>query len=348
MTTGAVLIIGPPEIPASGFRSPLHLDSTESLAGYPLACLEVLGRSVVDRTLAWLHEAGASPITLIGPDTLAGRLGKSEPEIETCFGGSTNEIWQLAQQKVKEHFQGGGVETLVLMRLGPYIELSLYDLLRFHEDHGSSVCQAWDEEGPLDVWVIGEAAARATDFSYVGFPHWDAAPVHRYYGCHYVNRLRNPRELRQLVVDCLHSRCTVRPDGTEVKPGMWVDDQAYIHREARVVAPAYIGRHAKVQASALITRSSSLEHDCEVGEATVVEEATVLPDTYLGRWLDVSHAVVDGSTFVDLSNDVAVEIADSALVGRARSSEAGNSVDDGEHLKFVKRLGGRVKRAFLH
>jgi NDP-sugar pyrophosphorylase family protein len=125
-------------------------------------------------------------------------------------------------------------------------------------------------------------------------------------------------------------------------------EQAHVHREARVVAPAYIGRRAKVNAAGLVTRSSSLERDCEVGEATVVEDASILADTHLGRWLDVSHAVVDGNTFVDLRSEVAVEIADGALVGRTKASESRLWLGESEHLTFVKRVSGRVKKALLH
>ncbi len=317
-------------------------ENPESLAGCPLPCLEILGRSMLARTIETLRDAGVSPITLVGTEEIAHRTGVLPGDAEICLVSNSEDALRLAARKMAEHF-AGGAGTVLVQKMGAYIEFNLPDMLKFHEGRESSICRAADSGGPLELWVVDEEAANSAGPNL----DWEGHPVHWYRGCHYINRLRSVRELRRLVVDVLHSRCAVRPIGTEVRPGVWMDEQAHVHREARVVSPAYIGRRAKVQASALITRSSSLERDCEVGEATVVEDSSILPETNLGRWLDVSHAVVDGNTFVDLRSEVAVEIADTALVGRAKSSETRMWPGDGEHLKFVQRVSGRMK-ALLH
>jgi len=343
MSTGAVLIVEAPRAtgipPAS---PPAFPDNPESLAGCPLPCLEILGRSMLARTIETLRDAGVSPITLVGTEEIAQRTGVLPGDAEICLVSNSEDALRLAATKMADHF-AGGAGTVLVQKMGAYIEFNLADMLKFHEEQGSSICRAADSGGPLDLWIIDEEAASWAGASL----DWDGHPVHWYRGCHYINRLRSVRELRRLVVDVLHSRCAVRPVGTEVRPGVWMDEQAHVHREARVVSPAYIGRRAKVQASALITRSSSLERDCEVGEATVVEDSSILPETNLGRWLDVSHAVVDGNTFVDLRSEVAVEIADSALVGRAKSSGTPIWQGEGGHSKFVQRMSGRMK-ALLH
>jgi hypothetical protein len=70
----------------------------------------------------------------------------------------------------------------------------------------------------------------------------------------------------------------------------------------------------KVQSDALITRCSNLERGCEVGYGTVVEDASILAGTYLGAGLDVTHAVVSGSTLMNLRHDVALQINDPQLL----------------------------------
>ena len=343
MATSAVLIVGAhraagiPPVSAAVFQ-----ENPESLLGCPLPCLEILGRSMLARTIETLRDAGVSPITLVGTEEIAQRTGVLPGEAEICLAGNGEDALRLATRKLAEHFDGG-VQTVLVQKLGAYIEFNLADMLQFHERRESSICRAADSGGPLDLWAVEEDAVSSSGPNL----DWHGQPVQWYRGCQYINRMRSVRELRRLVVDVLHSRCAIRPIGTEVRPGVWMDEQAHVHREARVVSPAYIGRRARVQASALITRSSSLERDCEVGEATVVEESSILPETNLGRWLDVSHAVVDGTTFIDLKSEVAVEIADSALVGRAKSSETRMWPGDGEHLKFVQRVSGRMK-ALLH
>lgn len=346
--TGAVLIVGAAGIVSENLPEQYlaaNLEAPESFSGLPLACFEILGRSVLARMVEWLEVSQFSPITVIGEEGLANRFQIGGAAIETCLTKPADDVWGLARTKVLEQFCNGA-EHVLLARLGAHVELDWARLMRFSHERGRGICRAFDQEGPLDLWLLAREVAEKIESSVP--PEWVGMEVQPYRSCSYVNRLRNLRELRKLVVDCLYSRCSLRPIGTEVKPGVWLDDQAHVHREARVVAPAYIGRRSKVQAAALITRSSTLEHDCEVGEATVVEEASILADTYLGRWLDVSNAVVDGNTFVDLRSEVAVEIADGALVGRAGPSESGIRPGDGEHLKFVKRLSGRVKRVFLH
>ena len=344
---GAVLVVGPaggaPECPSDQFGD--RVESGESFAGYPLACLEILGSSLVVRMVERLRQAEVHPIAQVGLEGFSGMLQAQDTPAETRLTAHPPDLWNLALTTMSEYFQRG-IDQVVLARLGAHIEFDLKDLLRFHDECARGVCRAYDDDGPLDLWVVGKDQAKVLESS--GPPEWAGLPVCPYRRCTYVNRLRNIRELRALVIDCLYSRCSLRPNGTEVRPGVWFDDQAHVDREARVVAPAYIGRRAKVQAAALITRSSSLERDCEVGEATVVEEASILADTYLGRWLDVSNAVVDGNRFVDLRNEVSVEIADSALIGRAGSSSPRIRQADGEHFKFVKRLSGRMKKAFLH
>ena len=343
MATGAVLIIGAPQ--DTGIQpesSPIFQDPPASLAGCPLPCLEILGSSMLARTIETLRDAEVSPITLVGTESIAQRTGILPGDAEICLAGNGEDVLRLAARKLDEHF-AAGVRTVLVQKLGAYLEFNLADMLQFHESRGSSVCRAADGEGPLDLWIVEEDAVSSAGRNL----DWEEQEVNWYRGCQYVNRLRSVRELRRLVVDVLHSRCAIHPSGTEVRPGVWMDEQAHVHREARVVSPAYIGRRAKVQASALITRSSSLERDCEVGEATVVEDSSILPETNLGRWLDVSHAVVDGNTLIDLRSEVAVEIADSALLGRAKSSEKRTWPGDGEHLKFVQRVSGRMK-ALLH
>lgn len=348
--TGAVVIVGPPaETPdwPQGFHPPLTnaaLEAPEMLGGVPLTCVEILGRSAVARFLDRLQLEHLEAVTLVASEFLSPLLNQASPAgIQTCFCKSSSELWRLAGQKVSDLF-ADGFQTAVVARLGAYIEVEWEDILQLHHEGGESLCQAHDAEGPLDFWVLGRNFMEAMTMEY----ELPELAADSYFECSYVKRLKSARQLRELAADCLHSRCATRPGGRELKPGVWVDDDADIHRKARVVAPSYIGRSSKVDAAALITRSSSLEHDCEVDGGTVVEDACVLANTYIGRWLDVSHAVVDGSSFIDLRSDVTVEISDGALMRRIRLSDSPAWPGDGQQVNFVRQLGGRMRKALLH
>jgi NDP-sugar pyrophosphorylase family protein len=177
----------------------------------------------------------------------------------------------------------------------------------------------------------------------------------------YVNRLADGRDLRQLVRDAFLSRCEIKPRGREVRPGVWIDDGARVHKFARLVAPVYVGRSAKVGPSAVITRCSNLERSCQVGEQTVVEASTVLPHTVLGSGLDVSHALVEGDKFVDLQRNVALQIDDPNLLHDATPLKRrvpahrqyvsppshGNDVFEIGYSQYLSRAADRFSEVFF-
>ena len=106
----------------------------------------------------------------------------------------------------------------------------------------------------------------------------------------------------------------MRPAGTEVKPGVWVDEGAQVHKRARIVAPAYIGRGSKIRQDTVITRCSSVEKACYVDCGTVIEDSTILSDTHIGISMDVCHAVVNGNRLLNLERDVVIEISDPGVM----------------------------------
>ncbi len=109
-----------------------------------------------------------------------------------------------------------------------------------------------------------------------------------------------------------------------------MDDGAKPHRSARIVAPAYLGRCAKLGPAAVVARFSNVERNCHVGGGTVIDSASILAYTSIGRGLDVSHALVDGSEFVDLNRDLAVRIDDPNLIRSTAPRPWGVSQDQRE------------------
>ena len=294
MAASAILVVGN--------RSLLSPEGDESFSGdgaeppaSPVAALEILGKSIVEHTIARLHSAGINSVSVVrevGFSLTAGR--RFVPDV-------------LMKQARK------GFDRVLLIRLGAYAEVDCADLLRFHSEAGAGVTRVCDLSGPLDFWVLDSApSGRAR-------PNLDSAsevnPPSDYLTTGYVNRLTDARDLRRLVADAFQGRCAIRPRGREVKPGVWIDDGARVHRSARIVAPAYIGRGTRVRAAALVTRFSNLERRCLVDFGTAIEDSSVLPYTHVGRGLDVAHAVVEGSRLVNLSRNVAVTIRDANLIG---------------------------------
>ena len=197
----------------------------------------------------------------------------------------------------------------------------MLDLFYFHREARQAATRCFDREGPLDLWVIDCEKALQSDVEGL-FTEEKRAP---YFTRDYVNKLKHSADLRRLVSDALSSRCALRPSGREIKPGVWVDEKAEIHRTARIVAPAYIGRGSKVQQDTLITRHSSSERGCCIDCGTVIEDSSILANTTVGIWLDVCHAVVSGNKLLSLGHEVVVEFSDPSVL--RPTAEAKNSWD---------------------
>ena len=298
MAASAILVVGTRSLLSPESDESFSADGSEPPA-CPIASLEVLGRSIVEHTIARLHTAGIHTVSVVrevGFSLTAGR--RFVPDV-------------LMKQARR------GFERVLLIRLGAYAEVDCADLLQFHSEEGAGVTRVCDASGPLDFWVLDSAPARRSRLN-LDSP-WDVNPPSDYLTRGYVNRLEDARDLRRLVADAFEGRCAIRPCGREITPGVWIDDGARIHRSARIVAPAYIGRGTRVRAAALISRFSNLERRCLVDYGTAIEDSSVLPYTHVGRGLDLAHAVVEGSRLVNLSHNVVVTIRDTNLIGPTAS-----------------------------
>jgi hypothetical protein len=325
-----------------------------------ITCAEILGQSVLDRTAGRLRNAGIRTITVIGGPSVPSLSGNRDVEI--IVTGRSFERWPAAQQTVREH-GAQGIETVLMMGLGAYAEVNVADALEFHRTQGTPLTQLEDSQGPLDSWIVDShwfrtaATGCSLPFRYGEFPGLPRSC--RMSG--YVNRLTEARDLRRLVLDAFLSRCEIRPRGREVRPGIWMDDGARVHKFTRLVAPVYLGQSTKVGSSAVITRFSNLEHHCQVGEGTVVDGTTVLSHSVLGNGLDVSHAVVDGNKFIHLDRNVALQIDDPNLIHdvtprhsriqphREYTSQLnrGRDVYEFEYSEFLSREAGRVSEVLF-
>lgn len=284
-------------------------------ARVPLACVETLGQSAAERTIERLQNFAAvkavSVLTQDIPSRVSAKLGASRRGVHIVR--RPLDRW-LVLHVLEEETQKG-FDKVLFIRMGAYVEFDFVDLLRFHQETNGPVTRVHDVEGPLDFWLIDanpSGHSEMTSFTaHSGSGTCSWAP----YVCKgYVNRLRDAHDLRRLVVDAFLSRSSIIPRGHEIRPGIWVESGAQVHRSARIVAPAYIGQGTKVQQSALIAKFSNVEQHCEVGPGTAIQGSTVLPYTRLGRALFVNDAVVEGNHLTHLARNLTVEVADRKLL----------------------------------
>jgi hypothetical protein len=311
MDVRAILLIG-------GSSANSDKDSKPTLAGIALGHLDVLGLPVEERILRRLRHFGISSATLISEPLTADepfirRAAFDRPDVHRVHVAAA-EAWRTAEDVFNKYSQDGA-DLVIALHLGPYVEVDYEEMVQHHLDKHCTVTTAVDSEGKwLDQFVLNASARKdaATLFrGRMGQLRKECEPF-RVTG--YINRLRNATDLRTLAVDGLLEKNAVRPEGREIKPGVWAKDPVRIHPKARIVAPAYIGAHAKIRASALVTRASAIEHHAEVDCGTVVENSTVLPFTCVGAGLDVMHCIAGFRRLVHLLRNAEVEISDGKLI----------------------------------
>ena len=354
MNASAILAISDQPSSTEGTNEFAHEKQNEPLRG-SIVCAEVLGQSVLERTLMRLRKSGIRPITVIGGPVLS--FLPSNPGVRFIIAANSFAHWPAAQRTLRAQ-SAQGIDTVLMIGLGAYTELNVPEALEFHRTRGVPLTQLEDTQGPLDVWIVDAkwfttAASGCTlPFRYGEFP---GLPI----SCPmtgYVNRLADARDLRRLVSDALFLRCELKPRGREVRPGIWLDDGAQVHKTSRLVAPVYLGRSTKIGPSAVITRFSNVERNCRVGRGTVIESSSILPHTVIAGGLDVSHAVVDGDRLVDLKRNLTIHIDDPNLVRdttpRAWRMRANreyalpNRAEDALELGYLSRVAGRLSEVF--
>jgi len=308
---GAVVIVGSNE--TAGGEKGL---SPSNVSSGSFACVELLGRTVLGRIIEDFLRGGVDSIAVVASVPFTSAVLGHE---KVGFFAAQN-LWLEAAKRAAS-FEA---ESVLLVRLGAYVELDVADLLQFHRDQGKRLTRAWTDQGKLEWWAIDPTVVQANR-ELLSVLHTQAAS--RYLSRGYVNRLESPRDLRQLVVDGLGGRCHFRPQAVEVKPGVWIAQGSEIERSARLVAPVYLGRHSKVADQCLITRGSNVESNSQVDYGTVIEDSTVLANTYVGIGLDLSHSIVQGDNLVHVQHGVRLKISDPVVLRPIRDNRVRAGVD---------------------
>jgi len=282
----------------------------------PWASVEVLGKAPVTRLAEASKEVCEFVSVIAGPP-------------EGHRGAEAGSISDLADQYFAS-YKRRGCEAVFIARCGAYVELDIADMLAFHQEQGLEGTRAFADDGPLDVWIVDSSVIAA--YSSVSSSSFCArSAVYRSQA--YVNRLETPRDLRRLVLDGFHSRCLLRPEGVEIKPGIWICEGAQIERSARLVAPAFIGQNVQISDECLITRGSNVESNSCIDFGTAVENSSILPNTYVGIGLDLTHAIVDGRNLFNLQHNVGLQITDPVVLRenseRARGRQSWADVESG-------------------
>jgi NDP-sugar pyrophosphorylase family protein len=284
-------------------------------AAMPLPLLDVAGRSALERLSERLELQGISRITAViegDPELLRPAVALSS-RLERQIAPA-DRFWRTGENAFLELGQGN-TDVVLLIHMGAYLELDLEKLVQCHLEGEQRITRAVVDGLPLGVFcVYGSRRNDAASIFRSRFEscrgHWTPFPHEGY-----VNALNDSHDLRQFAVDVLTLKTETRPAGKEIRPGVWVAPQADIERGARLVAPAFVGCSARIRSGAVITRCTTVEHHSEVDCGTVIENSSLLPYSWLGAGLDLSHSVAGMGHIANLRRGAIVEISDPSLFG---------------------------------
>jgi hypothetical protein len=284
----------------------------------PLEWIEIVGRSLLERIIERFCAIDVDEISVLVPISgLASllQLRTARPRITVNVA---SDLRAAVGQLLMDHSQRA-IHSSFIQCAPAYSETDLLDLLSFHRESRQAVTSTFNAAGPLDLWVADCAKASQTNVCHYLSP---AAPnsAAKYFVGQYVNRIAAPRDLRGFARDILARRCESEPSGKQVRPGVWLDDGAEVHRRARIVAPAYVGVGSKVQADALLTRLTTVEGNCFIDTGTVIEDSSILENTVVGVCLDLCRSVASGNSLLNLDRDVIVELSDPRIL-RSRAAD---------------------------
>jgi len=300
-------------------------ESRVALTGPPLALLDVAGKSPLQRTIEHLEQSGISYITAVidanphSPQSRAAFASRVD-----CRASASQGVWRTCEDVLHELVENGA-EMVLIIRLGPYAEINLEQLVEFHLQRPRRVSHVVHETHVPEVFCI--SASQRNDAACL-FRNELSQRFGESSGClhtGYINPLSDARDLRQLAIDILTLKTKTRPAGAEVKPGVWIAPGAVIEKGSRILGPAFIGSSARIGSGVAVTRCTAIEHDAYVDCGTVVENSTVLPYTYVGAGLDVAHSVVGMGQIANLRQNATVAVFDRKLVGNV-SSGAGRKL----------------------
>jgi len=313
LEVGAVILIGA----GAGYAEESLTQSPNPPGGSAgLALQDVLGKPIFHRSAEMLRRQSVNRIAVVSEFPLP-PLSSCARDLQSSLQWqevpSTN-FWRAAENAFNDVIQNGADEVIVL-RLGAYTELDVQDLLVHHFEKRCRVTSALAPDGsPLDVFAISGNRRNDAAFLFRHELQQTRTPCESFVFRGYINPLQEARDLRRLAVHALLQRVNIQPDGQEVRPGIWAAKGAYVHPEARVVAPAFIGERARVLSRAVVTRCGVIEHHAIIARESVVEDATVLPFTRVGTGLDISHAIASGERLLNLRRNVEVNFADSRFL----------------------------------
>lgn len=99
-----------------------------------------------------------------------------------------------------------------------------------------------------------------------------------------------------------------------VEPGIWLSRATTIHPTAVITPPVFVGDNCQILEGTSVGPNVVIENHCILDQNSLVENALVCQQSYVGRNLEIRDCVVDRDVLVNLSLDTAVRVDDQFIL----------------------------------
>ena len=98
------------------------------------------------------------------------------------------------------------------------------------------------------------------------------------------------KDIYQIISNALNNPGSfIRPQGVEVRAGVWAHRSATIHPAANITGPVYVGANTVVEEGSLVIGPTAINQSCRIGPLAAVMKSILLAGTYAQ-----TNAIVDG------------------------------------------------------
>lgn len=205
---------------------------------------------------------------------------------------------------VDYHRRKGSLATIVLTRVPTPLEYGVVivgedgRIQRFLEKPSWS--EVFSDMVNTGIYVLEPEvlsyvpAGRPFDFSKDLFPTLlrNGDPMYGYEAQGYWCDVGNIEAYAKTHVDILAGKVRASIAGSQVRPGVWIEDGTQIDPTAVITGPAYIGAHCKIGPNAAVGEYSVLGEQILVGASTSLKRTVVWDNVYLGREVEIRGAIL--------------------------------------------------------
>jgi NDP-sugar pyrophosphorylase family protein len=107
-------------------------------------------------------------------------------------------------------------------------------------------------------------------------------------------------------------------DAPQIAPGVWVSRNHAIHPSVNIAPPVYVGENCLVGRDVELGPFAVLGKNTIVDDEATVTDSTVLPNTYVGRLVNIEHRIVNKRIIGDPATQQITEVVDEFLLAETK------------------------------